>query len=278
MKRVDLIRIPHETKIGDVCGHIEPNITEDTIFYENGVPIGFYIRDISKYSEKAGKLANIADTEFRSDRVPKTIMDRSDVVRKAQQEGKSPKQIFAEGRGCSQMSTLLGGIAPKPMVRRPYPSMSQVHGVKSAQTFVKAMLMLANESEKIIRLITPNVWHQQYEIFQKQVPEEWRFGNLWTSSISNYNISAPFHRDAGNIIGCVNVIITKKQNATGGNTSVPDYGATMDSCDNSMLVYPAWKNIHGVTPIVPTSDGGYRNSLVFYPLKAFISDSKIKEF
>lgn len=278
MKRVDLIKIPHDTKIGDVCGHIEPNITEDCIFYENGVPIGFYIRDISKYSEKAGKLANIADTEFRSNRVPKTIMDRSDVVRKAQQEGKSPKQIFAEGRGCSQMSTLLGGIAPKPMVRRPYPSMSQVHGVKSAQTFVKAMLMLANESEKIIRLITPNVWHEQNEIFQKYVPEEWRFGNLWTSSISNYNISAPFHRDAGNIIGCVNVIIAKKQNATGGNTSVPDYGATMDSCDNSMLVYPAWKNVHGVTPIVPTSEGGYRNSLVFYPLKAFISESKIKEF
>jgi hypothetical protein len=24
-----------------------------------------------------------------------------------------------------------------------------------------------------------------------------------------------------------------------------------------------------VTPIVPTSEGGYRNSLVFYPLKSF---------
>lgn len=65
------------------------------------------------------------------------------------------------------------------------------------------------------------------------------------------------------------VIIAKKQNATGGNTTVPDYGATMDSCDNSMLVYPAWKNVHGVTPIIETFEGGYRNSLVFYPLKAF---------
>ena len=65
------------------------------------------------------------------------------------------------------------------------------------------------------------------------------------------------------------MIITKKQNAKGGNTTVPDYGATMDSRDNSMLVYPAWKNIHGVTPIIPTFENGYRNSLVFYPLKAF---------
>ena len=92
---------------------------------------------------------------------------------------------------------------------------------------------------------------------------------MFTSSISNYNISAPFHRDAGNLVGCVNVIIAKKENATGGNTTVPDYGATVDSCDNSMLVYPAWRNVHGVTPIVANEKDGYRNSLVFYPLKAF---------
>lgn len=39
--------------------------------------------------------------------------------------------------------------------------------------------------------------------------------------------------------------------------------------DYSILVYPAWRNVHGVTPIIPTHEGGYRNSLVFYPLKAF---------
>jgi hypothetical protein len=36
-----------------------------------------------------------------------------------------------------------------------------------------------------------------------------------------------------------------------------------------MLVYPAWRNVHGVTPIVQTATGGYRNSFIFYPLKAF---------
>jgi len=43
-----------------------------------------------------------------------------------------------------------------------------------------------------------------------------------------------------------------------------------DKC--SMLVYPAWRNLHGVTPITPTHDGGYRNSLIFYPLKAFFNE------
>lgn len=257
MKRIDLIQQKHEVKIGDICGTIEPNITEDCIFYDNDKPVGFYIKDISKYSEKAAKLADIADKELRSKNVPKSEMGRTSGQRNIE-------------NAVQQYSTIIGSVPPRPHNRRPYASKSSVHGVKTAQTFIKAMLLLAYESEKIIQELTPEIYEKQKQIFEDKVDKKWRFGNLFTSSISNYNISAPFHRDAGNIEGCVNVIIAKKQNATGGNTTVPDYGATMDSCDNSMLVYPAWKNVHGVTPIIPTHENGYRNSLVFYPLKAFV--------
>jgi hypothetical protein len=257
MKRIDLIQQKHEVKIGDICGTIEPNITEDCIFYDNDKPVGFYIKDISKYSEKAAKLADIADKELRSKNVPKSEMGRTSGQRNIE-------------NAVQQYSTIIGSVPPRPHNRRPYASKSSVHGVKTAQTFIKAMLLLAYESEKIIQELTPEIYEKQKQIFEDKVDKKWRFGNLFTSSISNYNISAPFHRDAGNIEGCVNVIIAKKQNATGGNTTVPDYGATMDSCDNSMLVYPAWRNVHGVTPIIPTHEGGYRNSLVFYPLKAFV--------
>ena len=92
---------------------------------------------------------------------------------------------------------------------------------------------------------------------------------MFTSSISNYNISAPFHRDTGNIKNTVNIILTKRNNANGGCLNVPDYNATFEQADNSMLVYPAWRNVHGVTPIKPIAENGYRNSLIFYPLKAF---------
>lgn len=256
MKRIDLKQIPHNVKIGDVCGHIEPNVTEDSIFYYEDEPIGFYIKDIYKYSDKLGKLADLADKELRSKNVPKSEMKRSSGLHN------SEKEVL-------QYSTILGSVPPKPHMRRPYASISSVHSVKTAQTFIKAMLLLCKESEQLIKQITPNIYDRQKEIIEKNIPKKWRFGELFTSSISNYNISAPFHRDAGNLEGCVNVIIAKKQNAIGGNTTVPDYGATMDSCDNSMLVYPAWRNVHGVTPIVPTHENGYRNSLVFYPLKAF---------
>lgn len=258
MKRLQLEFREHGTKVGDVCGRIEPNIKEDTLFYEGDELVGFYLKDISKWSKKAAKLADIADIELRSKNVPKSTMKRSSGFG----TGNALKEVL-------QYSTILGSIPPKPHMRRPYSTFSSVHNVKTAQTFIKSMWMLAVESEQIIKLIAPSIWEKQIELF-KQVPDEWKFGNLFTSSISNYNISADFHRDNANIEGCVNVIIAKKWMAIGGNTTVPDYGITVDSCNNSMLVYPAWKSLHAVTPIEPTKDSGYRNSLVFYPLKAFI--------
>jgi len=154
-------------------------------------------------------------------------------------------------------------------MRRNTHRVSSVHAVDSAKTFVKAMNLAAIESENLIKQFCPNVYAKQKKIIAENIPKEWRMGNLFTSSISNYNIAAPFHTDKANLRDCVNVIIIKKEFATGGNTTVPEYGATMDSCNNSMLVYPAWKSLHGVTPIINLRQDGYRNSLVFYPLRAF---------
>jgi hypothetical protein len=258
MKNLELMEIEHSVKVGDTCGHIDPNVLEDSLFLIDGKPIGFYIKDIAKYSKKAAQLADIADKELRSKNVPKSLMKRSSGF----MEDDKAKQVL-------QYSTILGSIPPKPHMRRPYPTRSSVHGVKSANTFVKAMLMLAKESEQIVKQITPQLYEQQKELIAKNIAKEWRFGDLFTSSISNFNIAADFHRDNGNLKGCSNVIITKRSNSTGGCTTVPDYGATVDSRDNSMLYYPAWRNVHGVTPIVPTHSGGYRNTLVFYPLANF---------
>jgi hypothetical protein len=253
MKTVELLQLEHSVKIGDKCVDIEPNITEDTLFTVNGDPVGFYIKTVSGRLLKAVEVAN---AELRSSRVPKSEMRRSSGLMNKEAEVK-------------QFSTIIGSVPPKPHMRRNYPTISSVHQVKSAQTFIKAMLVACKEAEDVIKELTPSIYEKQEAIINEKVPPQWRFGRLFTSSISNYNIAAPFHRDAANLEGCVNVIIAKRSHAKGGNTTVPDYGATVDSSDNSMLVYPAWRNVHGVTPIIPLREDGYRNTLVFYPLKAF---------
>lgn len=261
MKKLELRQVEHSVKVGDTCGYIEPNILEDTLFVVDDEPIGFYIKDIGKYSAKASQLADIADKELRSKNVPKSLMKRSSGFI----EDDKSKQVL-------QYSTILGSVPPKPHMRRPYPTRSSVHGVATAKTFVKAMLMLAKESENIIKSITPELYEHQKRTISENIAEEWRFSELFTSSISNFNIAADFHRDNGNLKGCSNVIIAKRKNSVGGCTTIPDYGATVASHDNSMLYYPAWRNVHGVTPITPTHSNGYRNTLVFYPLANFPKD------
>jgi hypothetical protein len=253
MKRIDLIKVEHNIKVGNKCEYKEPNITEDCIFYEDGKPIGFFIENIK------GKLKDyveIANKELRSKNVPKSEMGRSSGQRKKE-------------NAVQQYSTIIGSVPPRPHNRRPYPSISSVHNVPSAKTFIKAMLLACKEAENILKKIMPEQYEFQKKCIEENVPKEFRFGNLFTSSISNYNISAPYHIDNRNLEGCVNIIITKKFRAKGGDLNVPDYDATMNSSNNSMLVYPAWKNIHGVTPIETFDENGYRNSLIFYPLKSF---------
>ena len=268
MKRIELTPIQHSVKVGQECPAHEPNVTEDCILCENGEPFGFYMK---RMPEKMCKLADIANKEFNSSRVPKKLMRRASAIMKAYEESGT----HASEDTIAQYSTILGSVPPKYHMRRPYGQRSVIHNSKTAQTFIKAMLMLANESETLIKQVLPGQHKRQADIFE-QVADKWKFGRLWTGSISNCNISAPFHRDTGNIVGAVNVnvIVTKRLNAKGGNLHVPEYGATIDSADNSVLVYPAWKNIHGVTPIEPTYEGGYRNSLIFYPIKAFIGLKK----
>jgi hypothetical protein len=38
MKRIDLKQVQHTRKIGEACEYIEPNVTEDCIFYADGEP------------------------------------------------------------------------------------------------------------------------------------------------------------------------------------------------------------------------------------------------
>jgi hypothetical protein len=266
MKTIKLKKVEHNVKTGTKCPYYEPNITEDCLLEYDGDIIGFYISDVSKYSKKLPGYIGVANAEFRSKNVPKSKMNRSDTM-KLHKQGLSWAE--ASKFGVSQYSTIIGSIPPRPHMRRNYRTSSSVHGVKTARTFIKAMFASANESEKIIQKLTPEIYKKQKDLMQN-VNMAWKIGELFTSSISNYNISAGFHRDTGNIKGCVNVIITKRHNSKGGCLNVPDFNATFEQKDNSMLVYPAWMNTHGVTPIIPTADGGYRNSLIFYSLKAFV--------
>lgn len=258
MKKIDLIEVKHSVKVTDICPYIEPNIIEDSIFYSNGEPIGFYL---TKMPEKMCKLANLANIEFMSNNVPKQGRANTHTSKKI--NGVLTK-IKNKQSSQTKSSAIIGRVPPQPQFGRNYAKMSSIHDEKKSQTFIKAMILLLQEGEQLIKEILPSQYEKQKNLYAN---EGIKLSNMYTSSISNNNISAPFHIDSKNEMNTVNIIICKKLNSKGGDLHIPDYNATIGQCDNSILVYPAWRNIHGVTPIIPTQEGGYRNSLVFYPLK-----------
>ena len=253
MQKIELRAVDHEHKIGQRPVEMPPTFSGDAIFYDDDEPIGFYIATIP---EKLKKLTDVADYELNSKRVPKSEMRRAGGLHNAEKEVK-------------QFSTIIGSVPPKEIMRRPYPTRSSVHAVDSAQPFIKAMTLAGREALKIIESVDAGLYERHKAAVESAVPQKWRFCDLFTSSISNFNIAAPIHRDALNVKGALNAIITKRKNSTGGNLFIPDYNITINSAHDSLLVYPAWRNSHGVTPIVPTHEGGYRNSLIWYALDAF---------
>ena len=158
MKRIDLVKVNHTVKVGDVCPYKEPNVTEDCIFYADGEPIGFYL---SKMPENMCKLADLANAEFKSKNVPKQKMLRQntdgydEVLKKYKYKDK-----------VVQLSTIIGSIPPAAQRGRPYANLHSNHRVKSAATFIKAMIMLGTEAEKLIQEYLPKQYVSQLEIYK----------------------------------------------------------------------------------------------------------------
>ncbi len=266
MKRLKLKKIEHEYKISDKADDIEPNVTESCLFEdEDGSICGFFL---TKMTEKACKIADVANAEFLSKRVPKTALFRTDEFKGRYEKELAHQNALAKKE--KKYSTILGSVKAQPNMRRMEPRISSVHTVESAQTFIKAMLKLCKECENIYKKHCPDAYLNHVKAVET-VADKWKFGSIFTSSISNYNISVPVHIDRANITETCNIIVSKKYGTNGGNLYIPDYDLCFDQCDNSILVFPVWRNIHCVTPIHKTHEDGYRNSLVFYPQKCFLN-------
>lgn len=273
MIELQLEQVSHDRRTGSECEYIEPNVTDSCLLKDGEETVGVYLADVRQHDEKLAKIMSVANAEFRSERVPKTLMERADVLQaiKAGMTRAEAQQI-----GTAQYSTILGSVPPNAVMRRNYRNRSSVHLKSTAKPFVKAMLMAAERLDSLMAQLLPSL-HVEHVKAMSEVDERWRFGSLFTSSISNFNIAAPFHRDRANIRQTLNAIYTMRENAVGGCLYVPDYDACFEMPSHSLLFYPAWRNTHAVTPIQTTHDSGYRNSLVWYALQAFVGDEHDNE-
>lgn len=99
------------------------------------------------------------------------------------------------------------------------------------------------------------------------VREEWRLGETnWTSGVVNRSSSLPYHRDGFNFPVWTAMPVLRRH-MKGGYLHIPEYDAIVASRDGWAVFFPGYELVHGVTPMTPTREGGYRYSVVYYALK-----------
>lgn len=77
MNTVNLIKLPHDKKVGMTCEDLPANIFEDTLFVLDGKPVGFYLRQMP---QDMLDIAEFCNKELMSGNVKKTLMNRSTAI------------------------------------------------------------------------------------------------------------------------------------------------------------------------------------------------------
>ena len=248
-----------KTKIWIRCDVKEPNVTESCLIEEDWEVIGFYLTP-EDVPQEVKTLATMMNNELLSDRVPKNLAARVDYVDWVR-------------TATNQFSTIIWAVKPEPFKRRYKPWLSHVHMIPSTKKYIQLAYLWADACERMVKKLTPELYERQKELLKWQ---KIKIGNLWTSSIANFNWAVNTHLDWANIKGANNIIYFKRNNCKHGNLHVPDYWLVIDSRHDSLVFYPAYKHTHWVDDIHPTKDGWYRNSIVLYPLDIKYEDSDTK--
>jgi len=99
---------------------------------------------------------------------------------------------------------------------------------------------------------------------QRAISRRWVIGDHWTSGIVNRTVALPYHRDRGNVTGCLSAMVCWRQGVAGGFLHLPDYGVSLAVPDRSLVVFSGATVTHGVTPLDTPEGAGHRYTAVWY--------------
>lgn len=113
----------------------------------------------------------------------------------------------------------------------------------------------------------PDVDATDRETVEPVLPE-WRIGEdtIWTSGVVNLTSQLPYHRDGANFSSWSSMPVVRR-GTRGGYLNLPEYDATVACRDGTVVSFPGWRLVHGVTPIRKVEPDGYRITTVYYSLQ-----------
>lgn len=131
------------------------------------------------------------------------------------------------------------------------------------------LVAFAEKFGKMFKEFAPDIYeHDVAALKEAGLENEWRMTDdaLWTSGVVNKSSTLPYHRDGFNFATWSAMPVIRRD-MRGGCLNFPAYGITCACRDGWVLFFAGYKYVHGVTPMTPLKEDGYRYSIVYYALR-----------
>lgn len=222
--------------VGQPLEHRDANITREVVFTEGGQPVAANLR-LSRDMRAALRRAVLGLGFTENPRA-------SGMNSSSRNFGYSPRRPVYSRDGCRST-----GVS--------------FENPDAAATLARCATVL----QDMLAGFAPDQAASDAEVLA-QVDDSWRLGDqsLWTSGVINRSSRLPYHRDSFNF-PTWSAMPVLRRGMRGGHLHLPEYDLTFDCADGYVVFFAGHELVHGVTPMRPVNDDGYRYSVVYYALK-----------
>lgn len=128
------------------------------------------------------------------------------------------------------------------------------------------LFAVAKSAEKLYGEFAPSRY-QNHSTLAENVREEYLMPEThFTSGIINKNNPLKYHLDTGNFKDVFSIMLGLKKDIKGGYLHIPELKVNLRISNGSLSMFDGQRFVHGVTPMLGTSDTSYRFTIVFYSL------------
>jgi hypothetical protein len=163
-------------------------------------------------------------------------------------------------------SAVFGWTAPLAIRKRYVPTLAALD--RDDRTLAGLLRAGATTWADLLRVTLPQV-AADAESATAAVGSAWRLGDSWwTSGVINRDAALLYHRDANNLPAWSAMLVVRA-GVSGGHLHIADYDLLLPCRDGDVICFPGYRLVHSVTPIRKRLSGGYRVTVVHYPVKSF---------
>lgn len=109
--------------------------------------------------------------------------------------------------------------------------------------------------------------HANHASLSERVHDNYRMPETsFTSGIINKNNPLKYHFDTGNFKDVFSIMLGLKHHSKGGHLHLPQLHINLEIGNGSLSMFDGQSLVHGVTPILGSSEDSYRFTIVFYSL------------